>query len=49
MGGKFAVFFEDGFLTSKNYNIGTYNDLYYIFVLFKGPIQFSFDLKCESF
>ena len=55
MGGKFAVIFEDGFLTSKNYNIGPYNGLS-IFVLFKRlmaffkrPIQFSFVLECESF
>ena len=56
MGGKFALFFEDGFLTLKNYNIGPYNDLYYIFVLFKRsmaffkrPMHFSYVLECESF
>jgi hypothetical protein len=32
MGGKFAFFLFDIFLTLKHYNIGPYNDLYYIFV-----------------
>jgi hypothetical protein len=31
MGGKFAFFLFDIFLTLKHYNIGPYNDLYYIF------------------
>jgi hypothetical protein len=32
MGGKFAFFLFDIFLTLKNYNVGPYNDLYNIFV-----------------
>jgi hypothetical protein len=35
MNGKFAVFLFDIFLTLKHYNIGPYNDPYYIFVLSK--------------
>jgi hypothetical protein len=39
MGGKFALFLFDIFLTLKHYNIGPYNDLYYIFVLSKRPMM----------
>jgi hypothetical protein len=39
MGGKFAFFLFDIFLTLKHYNIGPYNDPYYIFVLFKRPMR----------
>jgi hypothetical protein len=39
MGGKFALFLFDIFLTLKHYNIGPYNDLYYIFVLSKRPMR----------
>jgi hypothetical protein len=41
MGGKFALFLFDIFLTLKHYNIGPYNDLYYIFGLSKRPIVVS--------
>jgi hypothetical protein len=39
MGGKFAFFLFDIFLTLKHYNIGPYNDPYYILVLFKRPMR----------
>jgi len=39
MGGKLA-FFKDGCLALKNYNLGPYNDPYFIFVLFKRPKAF---------
>ena len=39
MGGKFAFFLFDIFLTLKNYNIGPYNDLYYIFASSKRPMR----------
>jgi hypothetical protein len=37
--GKFALFLFDIFLKLKHYNIGPYNDLYYIFVLSKRPTR----------
>ena len=39
MGGKFALFLFDIFLTLKHYNIGPYNDLYYIFASSKRPMR----------
>jgi hypothetical protein len=39
MGGKFAIFLFDIFLTLKHNNIGPYNDLYYIFALSKRPMK----------
>jgi hypothetical protein len=39
MGGKFALFLFDIFLTLKHYNIGPYYDLYYIFASSKRPMR----------